>query len=122
MPVEAYFEVIELGSPHRFVIKLVDREKIDLARRIACGRERRRVHLMGTIVRQKAPYNPAWSYHLEPASIAFLDKTAEVFQAAISDVEGHLDEVGGTMLPNAQWCPRGSRLAREVMPPAKRES
>lgn len=119
MLVEAYFEVVEQGSPDRFVIKLVEPAKIDFARRIASGREKRRVHVMGTVVPKKAPYNPLWSYHLEPATITFFDMAMEVCDAAIKYVEDHLDEVGGPMLPDARWCPWGSRLAREVMPPAK---
>lgn len=119
MLVEAYFEVVEHGSPDRFVIKLVEPAKIDHARRIACGRERRRVHVMGTIVRQKAPYNPAWSYHIAPETITFCDMAIEVCDAAIRYVEDHLDEVGSAVLPDAHWCPCRSRLAREVMPPAK---
>lgn len=99
MIVEAYFEIVEQGSPHRFVIKLIEPTKIHHARRIARGREKRRVHVMGTIVRQTAPYNPAWSYHLAPTSITFFDEAVEACDAAISCVEGH--------------------VAREVMPLAK---
>jgi len=119
MRVEAYFEVVEQGSPDRFVIKLVEPDKIDLARRIASGREKRRVHVMGTIVRRKAPYNPAWNYHLEPETITFFDMAMEVCDAAIRYVDDHLEEVGGPLLPNGHWCPWGSRLAREVMPLAR---
>jgi len=33
-------------------------------------------------------------------------------------IESHLDEVGGHLLPGARWCSWGSRLVREIPPPA----
>jgi hypothetical protein len=66
-----YFTVGESGSDARFVIRLDSSEKIAHARAILDGSETLRVHVQGTIVRAPAPYNPTWSFHLDPASIDF---------------------------------------------------
>ena len=73
---------------------------------------------MGRIVKRTAPYNPAWSYHLEPASITFFDFSIEVCDATIPYVEEHLDEAGGAFLPGLWWCDGSSRLVREIPGPA----
>ena len=61
-----------------------------------------------------APYNPRWSYHLDPASISFFQCAIEVCDASPQYVEEHLSEVGGAFLPGSTWCPWSSRVAEEV--------
>ena len=69
---------------------------------------------MGIIVKEQAGYNPAWSYHLDSETIQFFELAIEVCDASIRYVEEHLDEVGGSFLPNNQWCPWSSELTREI--------
>lgn len=71
---------------------------------------------MGIVVASKAPYNPAWSYHLRPDSISFFEMAIEVCDANMRYVEEHLDEVGGAFLPGGGWCPWSSKLVREIPP------
>lgn len=111
---EAYFEFTD-SHEDLFVIRLTDPARIDEARDILDGGPHRGV--MGTIVKEPAPYNPAWSYHLEPDSITFFEFAVEVCDASIAYVEEHLNEVGGAFLPGNSWCPWSSELVREIPAP-----
>ena len=110
----AYFRFTDTDGQARFVIQLVEPSKIEHARRILRGEETLRVHIQGTIVKKTAEYNPDWSYHLDPESIDFFELAIEVCDAAIQYVEEHLDEVGGSTLPDSHWCPWSSRLVDEL--------
>ncbi len=63
-------------------------------------------------MKEPADYNPLWSYHLHPDSIDFFEYEIEVCDATIQYVEDHLNEVGGSFLPNNFWCPWCSRLIK----------
>ena len=102
------------GDMHEFVFKLVSAAKIDEARQILANPSATKVHVLGTIVASPAPYNPAWSFHLEPDSISFFELAAEVCDANVTYVEKHLADVGGAFLPGNAWCPWSSRLSAEV--------
>ncbi len=110
---EAYFQFDYPPDLETFIFKLTDPQRIQEARDILSGRQRSR-HIMGTIVKQPAAYNPPWTYHLDPPSIAFFDFAIETCDATIRYVEEHLDEACGAFLPNCVWCPWGSRLIAEV--------
>ena len=98
----------------KFVIKLVDRDKIEHARRILRGEETHRVHVQGKVIKEPADYNPGWSFYLQPESIDFFEYAVEVCDATITYVEEHLDDVCGSTLPDCHWCPWGSRLIEEI--------
>jgi hypothetical protein len=115
LPQSAYFEFKGPDPEDRFVIKLVDSEKIEHARKILRGAETGRTHIAGVIALKKASYNhPDWSYHMKPDSIEFFNEAKEVCDATMRYVEEHLDEVGGAFLPGNRWCPWGSELTREL--------
>ena len=97
-----------------FVIELRDQRRIELARAIIASRGRLRHHVGGIIVKQRRPYNPAWSYHLDPARIQFYERSLPVHHALPSFVEAHLAGVGVKILPGSRWHPANSRLVREV--------
>ena len=113
----AYFS-FEQSSPsgalQHFVFRLDDPDKVEQARHILTSGEELRVHVQGTVIPKAADYNPGWGFHLDPASIGFFEMQIEVCDANASYVERHLDEVGGSFLPNSFWCPWSSRLAAEV--------
>lgn len=109
-----YFEFDYPPAPDTFIFELTDEKLIDHARKILSGAEQEQVHVTGIIVKSPAPYNPKWSYHLDPESIGFFEVAIEVCDASIRYVEEHLDEVGGAFLPGGRWCPWGSRLLREI--------
>lgn len=116
----AYF-VMQQESPdgkkqQRFVFKLDDKAKIEHAKRIISGEETLKVHLQGTVVPSTVPYNPGWSFHLDPASIGFFEMQMEVCDANVSFVQEHLEEVGGAFLPRSFWCPWSSHVVEEVQP------
>ncbi|MBW3000328.1 Kazal-type serine protease inhibitor family protein [Candidatus Woesearchaeota archaeon] len=110
---EAYFEVIDAWED-TLIIKLIDPIRIQEARDILAGRETEKTHVMGTVVKQPADYNPGWSYHLSPFSIQFFATAIEVCDGAFRDVEKYLEEVCGAFLPNCVFCPWASRLTKEV--------
>ncbi|MBB2913896.1 hypothetical protein FHS43_005205 [Streptosporangium becharense] len=114
---EAYFEFDYPPAPDRVVFKLTDPDKIREARDILSGAQSDRSHVLGRIVKRPAPYNPGWSYHLDPGSISFFAFAIEVCDASPRYVEDHLDEAGGAFLPGSIWCPWRSRLLREVPAP-----
>jgi len=97
-----------------FTIMLTDSIRIQEARLIVSGVQTDAVSVMGTIVKAPAPYNPGWSYHLDPASISFFRCAIEVCDASPQYVEDHLNEVCGALLPGCTWCPWSSRVAEEV--------
>ena len=112
-----FFAFTQPSSPgQEFVIELQDAAKVQHARDILSGKETERVHVHGRIVKRTAPYNPRFSYYLEPVTIDFFAMAIEVCDASMVYVEDHLDEVCGAFLPGCHWCPWDSRLTREVEP------
>jgi hypothetical protein len=110
----AYFRFTDTDGEPRFVIKLLDPGKIQHARHMLRGEEKLSVHVHGTIVKRQAPYNPNWSFHLDPESINCFQNAVEVCEASIRYVEEHLEEIGGSTLPRSHWCPWSSRLIDEL--------
>jgi len=98
----------------QFVIEVTDESKIQQARNILNGTQKDETHVLGRIIKRPAPYNPKWSYQLDPASISFFSFAIEVCDASIGYVEDHLDEAGGAFLPGFYWCPWSSRLVKEI--------
>ncbi len=110
----AYFEIGFHGTDETFIIKLTEKNKIEHAREILQGKPEKKKRICGRIVKEKAAYNPAWHFHLEPSTIDFFDVAIEVCDASVRDVEKHLEEVGGSTLPNNHWCPWASKINREI--------
>lgn len=113
----AYFKFHQTspeGELKAFVFRLDDERKITEARAILKNPASIKGHVQGTIVSSPAPYNPGWSFHLDPASIGFFEFQMEVCDSNVTYVEEHLDEIGGSFLPNSFWCPWSSKLAAEV--------
>jgi len=110
----ALFEFSDVDPGLTFVIRLEDPVRIAQARAILSGAEADQIHVSGRIVKSRAAYNAAWSYHLDPPSIAFFENAVEVCDATMQYVEEHLDEVGGAFLPDNHWCPWSSKLTREL--------
>ncbi|OJT25757.1 calmodulin [Archangium sp. Cb G35] len=111
----AYFSFMQ-REDQEFIFELTDPAKIQQARDILSGKEKNQIHVMGRIVKRPAPYNPRWSYHLDPNTITFFTMAIEVCDANMAYVEDHLDEACGAFLPGCHWCPWDSRLKREVKP------
>lgn len=107
----AYFEFTD-STRNKAVFKLTDPAKIAEARELL--RTGSTKHLNGVITKQRASYNPRWSYHYVPDSVQFADFSTEVCDASIPYVEEHLDEAGGHFLPDLRWCPWSSKLTREI--------
>lgn len=104
------------GIIRHFVFRLDDAVRIDEARAILANPSSLRHHVRGTVISRRAPYNPNWSFHLDPTTIGFFEFAIEVCDANVTYVEEHLDEVGGAFLPGGAWCPWSSKLVSEVSP------
>lgn len=111
---EAYFAFTCRPAPDEFIFKLTDDAKIEEARKILRGEEQETIHVVGRIIKRAVPYNPGWSYHLDPATVSFFAMAIEVCDASPPYVEDHLDEACGAFLPGCVWCPWSSTLTREV--------
>jgi hypothetical protein len=113
--VMAQFAFVQPSSGGReFIFEVTDPGKIEHARRIISGEETSRVHVHGRIMKRQAPYNPSWSYYLDPNTIDFFDMAIEVCDADMNYVEDHLDEACGAFLPGCHWCPWSSKVVREI--------
>lgn len=113
---EAFFVVGFPTGATTIVIRLTDPALIQQAREIVGGAGDPGMHVMGTVVKAPARYNPGWSYHLEPRSIRFFEAAIEVCDAHPLAVEEHLAEVCGAFLPGCAWCPWSSKLLAETRP------
>ena len=102
------------GDVREFVFELLAESKIAEARSILADPNATKVHVQGNIVVSSAPYNPGWSFHLDPKTIGFFEMQIEVCDANVTYIEDHLDEIGGSTLPHNFWCPWSSRLKREI--------
>ncbi|MEM7372585.1 MAG: hypothetical protein AAF587_28450 [Bacteroidota bacterium] len=110
----AYFRFSDADN-RLFVIELTDPGNIEHARSLLRGDVQSPSHIRGKIVKESVPYNPAWSFHIDPESIEFFEKSVEVCDASIQFVEDNLKDVCGSTLPNCEWCPWTSRLVDEII-------
>ena len=110
------FEFTDSDHKKKFIIKLVDPKKIEHARRILSGQEKKKVHIGGKIIKEKVNYNPDWSYHLALESMDFFEMAIEVCDSTMQMIEDRLEEVCGAYLPDCHWCPWSSKLVRELDP------
>jgi hypothetical protein len=114
----AYFAFAQRSSDEKmiklFFFKITNPDTIQQARCITRDSTIATRHVSGTIIPKRAPYNPEWSFHLDPETIEFFVIKTEVCDANLTFVEDHLDEVGGSTLPNSHWCPWSSQLIAEV--------
>ncbi|NVJ08306.1 calmodulin [Myxococcus sp. AM001] len=109
------FAFTQPSSPGvEFIIELTDENTISHARKILSGEEKDEIHVHGRIIKRSQPYNPKFSFHLDPSTIRFFAMAIEVCDANMVYVEDHLDEAGGAFLPGGHWCPWDSKLTREV--------
>lgn len=72
-------------------------------------------HPTGTITKDTAWYNLEWGYHYKPSTVSFAQISVEVCDSAIYYLQQHLDEAGGSFLPDLQWCPWSADLENEVV-------
>ena len=110
----AFHQTSPMGETKTFVFQLDDARRIAEARAILKDPASIKGHVQGTVIPVPAAYNPGWSFHLDPASIGFFEMQIEVCDSNVTYVEEHLEEIGGSFLPNSFWCPWSSRLIAEV--------
>ncbi|WP_406120530.1 calmodulin [Streptomyces canus] len=102
------------GHGKEFIFELTNDTLIAHARKVLSGQETIKTHVQGRIVKKKAPYNPDFSFYLDPATISFFDQASEFSDASAEYAEDHFDEIAGPFLPGGHWSPWASGLTREV--------
>jgi len=70
----AFWQNSPKGTIQTFFFKLVDPGKVAEARTILADTKLLRRHVQGTVVSSRVPYNPNWSFHLDPATIGFFER------------------------------------------------
>jgi hypothetical protein len=112
----AYFVMSDVTG-HTFIVEITNPADIRHARELVRGQTHDLPHILARIVKHPAPYNPQWSYHIDPSTIEFFDVSTEVCDATIPYVQEHLSEAGGAFLPGLIWCDWSSHLVREIPAP-----
>lgn len=117
-PGTRYFAFVMTGAvfrePHEFIFKTADPVLQEKILSIITGTPAFEQRVKGRVVLERAEYNEAWPFHLDPDSIELFGYGTEVCDAAPMEIEEHLSEVGGSFLPDNEWCPWSMRLVREV--------
>ena len=70
--------------------------------------------MAGTIIKETVPWNPKWSFYLDPITITFGNMFSDVCDANVDDVEEHLAMTGKYFLPGNFWCPWSARILQEL--------
>lgn len=109
----AYFSVADGISPSNFVIRLTDSNKINQARSQLNG-SAPLMSITGIIVKESVWYNPSYNFHYDSSTIDFFELSIEVCDATFAYTEEHLQEAGGSFLPELRLCPWGSYLVEEL--------
>jgi len=109
----AYFKVTDSVGLNDFVIKLIDPVKIQNARD-QINNLVPKLHITGLIIKNKAAYNPNYSYYYDPNTIDFFEVAAEVCDATFDYTEDNLADAGGAFLPGLRLCPWSSTLVEEI--------
>lgn len=113
-----YFAFVMTGAtfrePHEFIFETADPVLQEKILSILGGSSAYEQRVKGKIILERAQYNEAWPFHLDPESIELFGSGTEVCDASPMEIEEHLSEVGGHFLPNHEWCAWSSRLVREV--------
>jgi hypothetical protein len=112
-----YFQFGDSSHKDVFVFATDKPAVIRQARRILSGEEKTKTKVMGTIVKSEEPYNPGWSFHLDPSSVTFFQASSEACDATTRYVSDHLDDIGKDFLPGSKWCPWSSYLIAELSAP-----
>ena len=80
-----YFRCYQTSVHRTFVIDLLSKQMVKEARDIVDGVETRKIHVMGTLIKEPRPYNWPWSWHLDPSTIEFFENATEVCDASVVD-------------------------------------
>jgi hypothetical protein len=100
-PTPAFVEFIVDVAGERFVVRTADKETIRHADENRLGRNRR--FPIGILMPGDDGFNAPWTWHLDPASVEFVEMAIEVCDGRPSYVETHQAEY-------PRYCPWGARV------------
>ena len=95
---------LRVADAEEYRIRLTDPEDIAVARRLLAGEEAPGIP-HGRVVRGDPDVNVGYSWHIDPASLEFVDATIEVCDGRPSDVERGL-------ITSDRYCPWSARVIR----------
>ncbi|UPG85271.1 hypothetical protein L2Y94_18500 [Luteibacter aegosomatis] len=103
-------------APNEFVVEVRDPALAERYSQILRNIEKQpHVAFIANVLPGRAPYNEAWAFHVDPASLKPpTDASFHECSLSAEDVEENLWAVGDQILPGRMWCPWTMRLSREV--------
>ena len=104
-PTPAFADFLVDVAGERFVVRIADTETIHQAEESLQGRNQR--FPMGALIDGNGGFNAPWTWHLDPASVRFVEVAIEVCDGRPSYVERHKDEY-------ASYCPWGARVVARM--------
>ena len=111
----AYFMFDCPPREERFYVRVEDSSDIaGVARKILAGKSKGR--LSGAIVSGKEYYNARWEFHVDPASISFVESDPQFAHQMNEAIEAQLREPKKGFPENDIWHTGGARLLAELPP------
>lgn len=111
-PAAAYFMFDCPPGRERFNVKVEDPSTIATAREILS--DDYEWHLTGNIVEGRVYYNDRWDFHVEPASISFVESDSDFAHRMNEMVEGRTGRAKAVFPENNVWHTGGARLLAEL--------
>ncbi|GIF15662.1 hypothetical protein [Actinoplanes teichomyceticus] len=93
----------ETGGTEQFRVQLVERADIDKAFQVLYGRSNE--HVNGRIVRTTSPYNPGYTWHLDPNDVTFAAISIEL-------CDGLPSYVGQDWWTSERFCPWAGKVVK----------
>jgi hypothetical protein len=101
-PSQGTIVTFRVADTEEYRIRLTDPADIAAVRAMAAGEEGPRIP-NGVVVRGEADVNTGYSWHIDPASVEFVDMTAEVCDGRPSDVEQQI-------ITSDRFCPWSAQV------------
>ncbi len=112
---DAYFQIGDAAG-NSVIVRVTQTGAIQTAREILAGRAQPMI-MVANVVPVPAFYNPGWHFHVDPVTVDFADTAREACDSSISGVEQASSKIGGSTLPDFQWCPYTTKILAEVPAP-----
>lgn len=93
-----YFIITDNVSYKNFIVKIVDRDKVALARSVING-EAPLLRIEGNLTTGTATYNPSWSYHVDPVSIEFYFVGPKSCRFPFDNIESNVADLSSYVTP-----------------------
>ena len=110
---KAYFMFDCPPRTERFIVRVDDKAKIQVVRESILT-SKQSLHLTGQIVDGETNYNSPWPFHLDPATVDFVESDFEFAERLNARVEKELKQDKCQFSRDDIWHTTGARLLAEV--------